>query len=53
VTRNKKQKEIKILTEKAVDKPTKKRQAICGLRVGYREGERVANLFSLPSKKNL
>jgi len=39
------------LTEKAIDKPTKKRQAICRLREGFREGERVANLFSLPDKK--
>jgi len=44
----KRNKEIKALTKKAIDKPTKKRQAICGLREGLREGERVANLFSLP-----
>jgi hypothetical protein len=43
-----KEKEIKALTEKAIDKLTIKRQAICRLREGLREGKRVANLFSLP-----
>ena len=40
--------QIKALTKKAIDKLTIKRQAICRKREGSREGERVANLFSLP-----
>jgi hypothetical protein len=39
--------QIKALAEKAIDKKAKKRQAICRKREGLREGERVANLFSL------
>jgi hypothetical protein len=51
--KKKKEKRNKALAEKAIDQQTKKRQAICGLREGYREGERVANSFSLPILKSL
>jgi len=51
ISKRQETKKIKALTEKTADQLTKKRQAICRKRVGQREGERVANLFSLPSKK--